>query len=70
MTATPFDRVPRDVLVRALRKARLLYVDMSTAQGHDPGPAYECWAEFEALAEYVGRPEDDITFDPTMPWTD
>ncbi len=21
---------------------------------HDPGPDDECWAEFEALADYVG----------------
>ncbi len=66
--------VPEDVLIRALAKARLLYEEATSAAGQDPGPEDECWAEFENLAEFLDRPaprpEDDITFDPTMPWTD
>lgn len=46
--------VPRDVLIRALTKARLLYIATAAEAGHDPGPEDECWAEFERLAEYVG----------------
>ncbi len=46
--------VPRDVLIKALTKARILYIGVAAAQGTDPGPDDECWAEFEALAGYVG----------------
>jgi len=44
--------VPRDVLVRALMKARTEYVNVAESQGTDPGPEDECWVEFERLAEY------------------
>jgi len=50
--------VPREVLIRALAKARLLYVGVAVEQGSDPGPDDECWAEFERLAEYVGTTAD------------
>lgn len=46
--------IPREVLIRALTKARLLYIALAEENGHDPGPDDECWVEFEALAEYVG----------------
>lgn len=46
--------VPRYVLIRALTKARILYIAVAAKCGHDPGPDDECWAEFERLAEYVG----------------
>jgi hypothetical protein len=48
--------VPRAVLNRALRKARVEYVRVNEAQGSDPGPERECWAEFERLADYVEAP--------------
>jgi hypothetical protein len=41
-------------LIRALTKARILYIAAAEEDGHDPGPDDECWAEFEALADYVG----------------
>jgi hypothetical protein len=47
--------VPLPILRRALRKARIQYVK-AVERDHpegDPGPAWECWAEFEALASYV-----------------
>lgn len=46
--------VPRKVLIRALTKARVLYMGVAARDGHDAGPDDECWAEFERLAEYVG----------------
>jgi hypothetical protein len=46
--------IPRDVLIRALTKARILYIAVANQNGHDAGPDDECWAEFEALASYVG----------------
>ena len=52
--------VPRDVLIRALTKARTLYVGIAEENGQDAGPDDECWAEFEALAEYVGTTADLI----------
>ena len=45
--------VPRDVLERALRKARIEYVRLAQLQGTDAGEEWECWREFENLAEYV-----------------
>lgn len=45
--------IPREAVLRALRKARIEYVRGSEQDGQDPGPEDECWAEFEALAEYV-----------------
>ena len=42
--------VPRQVVIEALGKARRLYIEAAPA---DAGPADECWAEFERLAEYV-----------------
>lgn len=52
--------VPREVLVRALTKARILYIGSCAKNGHDPGPDDECWAEFERLAEYVGTTSELI----------
>jgi hypothetical protein len=49
--------VPSDVLKTALRKARREYVRVAEEQGTDPGPEDECWAEFEALADYGDRRE-------------
>lgn len=49
-------KVPRRVLKRALRKARIEYVRVAGAQGSDPGPDDECWAEFEDLAQYADEP--------------
>jgi hypothetical protein len=46
--------VPREVLIRALTKARILYMGIAAQNGHDAGPDDECWAEFERFAEYVG----------------
>jgi hypothetical protein len=46
--------IPRHVLIRALTKARLLYIAIAAENGQDPGPDDECWAEFEAVASYVG----------------
>ena len=46
--------IPRDVVVRALTKARFLYIAVAAENGEDAGPEDECWAEFERLAEYVG----------------
>ena len=46
--------IPREVLIRVLVKARDLYVAVAEDNGLPPGPADECWAEFEALASYVG----------------
>jgi hypothetical protein len=46
--------IPRDVLIRALTKARILYIGVAHQQGQLAGPDDECWAEFEALASYVG----------------
>ena len=54
-------RVPRAVLIKALTKARLLYIGTAAVYGHDPGPDDECWAEFEALADYVGTTAELIT---------
>jgi hypothetical protein len=45
--------VPRDVLERALRKARIEYVRLAQLTGEDPGEEWETWAEFERLAEYL-----------------
>ena len=45
--------VPREVVLRALHKARIEYVRGAEQDGQDPGPDDECWAEFEALASYV-----------------
>jgi hypothetical protein len=46
--------IPRSVLIAALVKARAEYVRLAERAGHDAGPDDECWAEFEALASYVG----------------
>lgn len=51
----PWVAVPRSVLIRALQKARSEYIRVAEAQGSDPGPADECWAEFEWLADYLSR---------------
>ena len=42
------------VIRRALYKARREYVRVADAHGHDPGPDWECWAEFERLADAAG----------------
>jgi len=52
--------VPREVLIRALAKARIEYTRVAAQQGIDPGALDECWAEFERLAEYI-----DTTIDTT-----
>lgn len=49
MTATQVTL--RETIERALTKARTEYVRAAEAQGDDPGPTTESWAEFEALAE-------------------
>jgi hypothetical protein len=46
--------IPVYVVQRALAKARAEYVRVAEAQGTDPGPADECWREFETLAEFAG----------------
>jgi len=46
-------QVPHNVLLRARRKARLLYIELSELRGQSPGPVSECWAEFEALDDYL-----------------
>lgn len=51
--------VPADVINRAVRKARREYVRVAEEAGHDPGPADECWAEFEALAHYGTSAEEE-----------
>jgi hypothetical protein len=45
--------LPRDVVLRALQKARSEYVRVAEEAGFDPGPSDECWVEFEALADAV-----------------
>lgn len=52
--------IPRDVLIHVLQKARNLYVEVAERNGHSPGPRDECWAEFEALAGYVGTLDELI----------
>ena len=54
MTPRKTVRVPRDVLNKAITRARLLYIGTAVADHRDPGPDDECWAEFEALAACVG----------------
>jgi trimethylamine:corrinoid methyltransferase-like protein len=51
--ATDRVSIPRDVLERALRKARIEYVRLAQLQGTDPGEEWETWAEFQRLAEYL-----------------
>lgn len=60
-TRVPLAGVPRDLLRRALVKARLLYVEAARAAGQDPGRDDECWAEFEALADYIEVERDNRT---------
>lgn len=49
----PWVAVPRLVIERAFTKARILYLGIAAAQGTDPGPDDECWAEFERLNEFL-----------------
>lgn len=56
--------IPRDVVVRALRKARSEYVRVAEEQGTDPGPEDECWVEFEYLAEVMRQ---GVVLDPPEP---
>lgn len=47
--------IPREVLERALTKARMLYIAIAAEDGEDAGPEDECWAEFEALQDYLDK---------------
>jgi hypothetical protein len=47
--------VGKATLLRALVKARRLYIASCASNGHDPGPDHECWAEFERLAARVTK---------------
>jgi hypothetical protein len=52
---TDYVSIPRSVVERALWKARIEYVNVANAQGSDPGPPSECWAEFERLADALNE---------------
>lgn len=47
--------IPRQVMETAIQKMRTEYVRVAEQSGSDPGPNHECWAEVEALAEYLDQ---------------
>lgn len=49
--------IPRELVERAVKKSRLLYMEACERDGQDPGDT-ECWAEFEALQDYLDIKED------------
>ncbi|MCZ7526560.1 MAG: hypothetical protein M5U14_09395 [Acidimicrobiia bacterium] len=59
-TGGPSDRGLRDPSPTrrdpALTKARAEYVRVAERYQRDPGPEHECWAEFEALADWLDDP--------------
>lgn len=50
--------IPRELVERAVTKARLLYIEACERDGDDIGHDTECWAEFEDLQDYLDIKED------------